>query len=86
MHTVQARANRAIEIDSNLGLLHKLISLRDNLSVFQPSHATLHKAETETLFIFVMTQYILLVLYSTHAYLLSLMLCTDLFCNVYLHS
>jgi hypothetical protein len=31
VHTVQARANRAVEVDSNLGLLCKLIMLRDNL-------------------------------------------------------
>ncbi len=49
MNTVHARMSRAVEIDSNLGLLCELIMLRDNLFTFNPSYAALNKAEIETL-------------------------------------
>jgi hypothetical protein len=49
IHTVQVRSNRTVEADSNLGLLCELISLRDNLSVFQSSYEAFSKAEIETL-------------------------------------
>ena len=49
IHTIQVRSNCAVDVDSNLGLLCELISLRDNLSVFKPSYAAFSKAEIETL-------------------------------------
>jgi hypothetical protein len=56
MHTVQVRSNRVVVADSNLGLLCELISLRDNLSVLQPSHAAFSKAEIETLIDYLCTK------------------------------
>jgi hypothetical protein len=56
MHTVQVRSNRVADVDSNLGLLCELISLRDNLSVFKPSHAAFSKAEIETLIDYLCTE------------------------------
>ena len=53
MHTVQVRSNRVIE---GKGLLCELMSLRDNLSVFQPSHAAFSKAEIETLIDYLCTE------------------------------
>ena len=49
IHTIQVRSNCVVDVDSNLGLLCELISLRDNLSVFKPSYAAFSKAEIETL-------------------------------------
>jgi hypothetical protein len=56
MHTVQVRSNRVVEANSNLGLLCELISLRDNLSVFQPSYASFSKAEIEMLIDYLCTK------------------------------
>ena len=56
MHAVQVRSNRVVDVDSNLGLLCELISLRDNLSVFKPSHAPFNKAEIETLIDYLCTE------------------------------
>jgi hypothetical protein len=56
MHTVQVRSNRVVVADSNLGLLCELISLRDNLSVFQPSYAAFSKAEIKTLIDYLCTK------------------------------
>ena len=55
IHSVQGRSNRVVDVDSNLGLLCELISLRDNLSVFKPSHAAFSK-DVDRLF-YVLNEY-----------------------------